>query len=697
MPAASGGAGGAVGAAVAGPARVRFAGLDTRAWTGVVFGVALLVRVVYLVDISGNPFFRTPVIDAEFYHQQAQSLARGEPLAPVPFQMPPLFPFVLGIVYRLTGGSLVAAHVLQVLFGSGTAALAFALGRRAAAGRLGARLGIAAGLVAAGFAATSKALLFVEGDLLATPLAVFLDVLGLWFLARWSESAPGARHANGHLAAAGVVFGLSALAMPQVLVCVPVFAVWIAWRRRRPLAGAVFLLMVALPILPVALRNLRASGEWVPISANGGINLWMGNNPDWRRTSTLRPGPEWRAMQELPMRAGVIPSSDRDRWFQRQAFGFWTAQPGAALRAFATKAWMLVHDHEIMRDVDPYFFASRYSRVQRLPGWSFSWLLGLAVVGLVWVRRKRVLSAGGLLVSSGTERVLHIFLASYAAGIVLFFVASRYRAPLLPVLAVFAGAGGVWLAVELRARRWRAAVPAVAALVAAVVVSEVDLLGVDRIDIVEAEYRVATTFDKQGRWADALALYDANLARDPNHALSAVRAAVCAERLGRAQEAVDRYEALLERRPDYAEAAVNLGHLASRAGDRGAAEHYYQRAVAAAPYMPQAHAAYGQFLLQVGDAAGAVAGMERALLYDPTWTLLRVDYASALLRIGATPAARREIEAAAAVMPSSPHLELVRGDVLAAEGDFAGARAAWERGLRLAPADPELTERLRGR
>jgi len=664
-------------------------------WTLVAFGVALAVRVLYLADIDSNPFYRTPVIDAEYYHQQAQALAAGEPLARAPFQMPPLYPIVLAAVYRLTGGSMAAAHALQVLFGAATAALAFALARRVALPRLGPHAALACGLVAAGFVATSKSLLFLEGDLLATPLAVFLDVLGLWLLVRWIDSER--RH---WAAAAGIVFGLAALALPLVLASVPVLAVWMAWRRRHPIAAAVFVVCVALPIVPVAVRNWRASGEFVPISANGGINLWLGNNPDWRVTSTLRPGPAWRAVQELPFAAGVVPSSERDRWFQRQAFAWWMAAPGAVLAGVASKAWMLVHDHDIMRDVDPYFFAERYSRVLRLPGWSFSWLFALAVVGLGWARRARAPAAARLVAAGvpplrhGASRVLQLFLAGYAVAIVLFFVTARYRAPLLPILAVFAALGCVWLWVQVRSRAWRVIVPAVVAGALAVLVSEVDVFGLDRVDVVEAEYRVATTFEKQGRWADALALYDANLTRDPDHALSAARAAGCAERLGRLQEAVERYEALLEAHPDYAEAAVNLGHLAARAGDRGAASHYYRMAVDADPYLPQAHAAYGQFLVQTGDAAGGAAALRRAAEYDPTWTPVRVELAHALLAAGDAAAAWQEIQAAAVAMPPTARLELVRGDVLAARGDAAAARAAWQRGLQLAPGDAELQRRL---
>jgi tetratricopeptide (TPR) repeat protein len=647
--------------------------VDSRVLGLAVFGAALAIRVVYLLDIGDNPFFRVPIIDAEFYHQIAYALS-GPGIGSAPFQMPPGWPLLLSLVYRVIGPSLVAAHVVQILLGAGTATLTFALGRR-----LG---GVAVGLVAAGFVATSKALLFLEGDLGASPLCICLDVAAVFFLVRWVQDGERRRDLVG----AGLALGVSAITLPLVLVFVVPLLVWMGWKLRRPAAAAVLALLVLSPILPVTWRNWRSSGELVFISANGGINFWLGNNPDWRSTSVLRPGPEWRAMQELPQReAGIVASSARDRWFLRAGWRNWISHPLGTLVRTGEKAAMLLHSHEVMRDFDYYVFRDRFSWMLRLPGWNFAVLLGLAVVGLVWVRSR---AAG--------EWVPLLFLASYAAGILLFFVTARYRAPLLPLLALFASRALLWLVSSARRRHWPAVARGLGLAIAVFILSTVDFLGQDAVDTVEADYRIATTFEKSGRFQDALLRYDAVLERAPDHPLAAARAAVCAQMLGRSQEAVNRYEALLERYPDYAEAAVNLANLAAQHGDREAAAHYFDAALAADPFLPQAHASYGLFLLQNGDASGAAAALGTALEYDPTWEALRVDRARALLAAGDVTAARSEIDRAARVMPVSDRLELVRGDVLSAQGQPAEARAAWERGLRANPSNAELRARLGG-
>ena len=76
--------------------------------------VAVVVRLVYLLQIRESPFFLAPVIDADFYNNLAQSLARGEGTGRAPFMMPPLYPLALSGLYQLFGVDLTAAHLLQL-------------------------------------------------------------------------------------------------------------------------------------------------------------------------------------------------------------------------------------------------------------------------------------------------------------------------------------------------------------------------------------------------------------------------------------------------------------------------------------------------------------------------------------------------------------------------------------------------------
>ena len=174
-------------------------------WITAILALAALVRLLYFLEIRQTPFFLSPVIDAAFYNDLGRTLAAGEGTGRAPFMMPPLYPLVLSVLYRLVGVNLSAAHILQFVFGTLSALMTFAIARRVA--------GSTVAVLAAVFVATSRALLFVEGDLLATPLAVLLDLVFLFWMVRFRDSNRWL-----DLGLAGLFLGLAALARPTVLV-----------------------------------------------------------------------------------------------------------------------------------------------------------------------------------------------------------------------------------------------------------------------------------------------------------------------------------------------------------------------------------------------------------------------------------------------------------------------------------------------
>ena len=66
-----------------------------------------------------------------------------------------------------------------------------------------------------------------------------------------------------------------------------------------------FALGVILAVTPVAWRNWAIGGDGVGISYNAGINLYIGNNPDYAETVAIRPGWEWDDLVTQPARAGI--------------------------------------------------------------------------------------------------------------------------------------------------------------------------------------------------------------------------------------------------------------------------------------------------------------------------------------------------------------------------------------------------------
>src|SRR5689334_15669568 len=77
----------------------------------VVFALALAVRVLHLWQIRRAPFLSLLMGDALSYDLWAQRIASGEWLGREVFYQAPLYPYLLGVLYRIVGHDPVAARI----------------------------------------------------------------------------------------------------------------------------------------------------------------------------------------------------------------------------------------------------------------------------------------------------------------------------------------------------------------------------------------------------------------------------------------------------------------------------------------------------------------------------------------------------------------------------------------------------------
>ncbi|MCC7265387.1 MAG: tetratricopeptide repeat protein [Candidatus Latescibacteria bacterium] len=396
-----------------------------------VVALALGLRLLYLTQISDSPLFRHPVVDAETYADQAAQLAGGNWLGrgEGPYWQPPLYPYFLGVIRAAFPDHFwFVSRLLQVLLGALSCGLTWWLGRRF----FGPGVGLAAGLAAAGYGP----LIYHDGELLPATLGICLNLLALVLLVRGG----GPRHWVG----TGAVLGLASLALAPSLVFTATAAAWCCWQgwqtdRTRALRRAGFLLLGAvLVVAPVSLRNYLVGGDTVLISYNGGVNFYLGNNPQYERTIGIRPGWEWDDLVGQPLAAGIVRPSDKAAFFYTRAWEYIGGHPLDYLGLLTRKAWSYWQGDEVGRNQDIYFWR-RYSVL--LSG--LLWKAGLAFpFGVV---APLSLLGLGLALRRREPTLLLIYAFAHFAAVTAFFVTSRYRLPALPVLLLFAAEGGRWL------------------------------------------------------------------------------------------------------------------------------------------------------------------------------------------------------------------------------------------------------------
>jgi hypothetical protein len=603
---------------------------------------AALVRVLYFTEHLAAPLVDRPVLDAHYFDLAARALAAGES-APGLFTgfRPLLYPRLLAAVYALADDwGLYAALALQHVAGVATALAVAALARHLFV-REGAAL--AAGLVYA----LGAPPLFFEGELLADALFTAAVAAQLLAFARAEEA--GARGEGRRALALALLAGALAAAAARLrpnhlffLAALPLLLVTGSRRAaRRALATAALGGgLAALALLAAGERPLVGRFQLVP--GAGGVNLYLGNK---RTADGMIPRQDWsvsyaeayrdsvevfaeeayRAERGLPRGAAIDPGALARYWLGRTVEEF-AADPGGRLALLGKKALLLAWNEEIPNNRSQRFAArEEVPLLGRLPV-GFALLVALALAGASAL--PRAAAAGG-----GLGRgALLLFVATHAAGVVLFFVNDRYRLPLWPALAALAGGGVAALAAALAARDGRALARPALAAAAGLVASLPNWTGA-QLPHAGRDLRFrATAHLDAGRLDRARADAFAAAALEPDEPASWLLAGeVCAE----ARDfpcAEQGYRRALALHPGNPEALSALGGLREAAGEFGAAHRLYCAALAAEPGYPLALVAAAWLELRGGRDGEA----ERHLGSVPTGARADLRY-----RLAAAELARR--------------------------------------------------------
>ena len=432
------------------------------AW--ILAGLALLLRLIYLFQISRTPFYRPDRLDPLFYFNWAREIASGDWIGDRIFVQSPLYAYVVALFLKILGEHRIfpILQIFQALVGVGTCLLILRVGKRV----LDPRAAWIGGLLAALYGP----FLFYEGMVMKTFLSTFLTVYLVDLLLR----SGGTR--RGLLLLAGFVFALASLVRDNFVLLFPLllaglfFAFREMSRRGRLRACLLFTAGAALGILPVSIRNYAVGHEFALLTTGGGEVFYIGNNADangrYLPPPFVHADPD-REHDDFIAKAGELrgrkltPGESSAFWL-RQGLGWIGSNPGAWLRLLARKMIIFWNAYELPDNYNYYEVRQILLRPLSLPGLflfaPFSLLtfgivapLGLVGIALTWRRWRDLL-------------LVYLVLFGYMGTVLLFFNFSRFRVPILPFLCLFAGATLVALADEVRSwlagfRSTRAAAP----------------------------------------------------------------------------------------------------------------------------------------------------------------------------------------------------------------------------------------------
>lgn len=600
-------------------------GLPRYFWIGLVliFCSGAALRVAYFFEAQAIPDYTVPMLDARYHDYWARAMSTGDWTPPAditdpeiqhhPYVRPPLYPYLLAGVYALIGDEPDVPRVAQFLLGLLSAAYAGIL-----AGRWFCPV---AGLLASALMASYWTFPYYESQLVEPIVIIPLILFWISITIKALEC-----QRMTYYAFSGLLLGLMVLGRPNALLLLPAITVWFifaGWMMRLGLRRiiaiqAVFIACAVLAFSPAIIRNVTVSGEWVPITAVGGQNLYLANNPLSDGYSGIAPDiRNWssfdhpRLVRELGNQVGrsLTYTEASEIWTER-SLAYMRENPGRVLALTLKKMLLLIGPREISVDREDEFERMASPILRRLPG-GFSWLLAGAITSLMLVLTRNRRNTWRHHAVTIPTLALLVLSASY----VPFTITGRYRAAILPLLILLMAAGIPCLLQLYHQRRWKTLAGwAIAGAITFLLVRP----NYANYEPSEARWHVSRglAYGRLGQVERAAEHLARAVQLAPDFAHAQFNYGVALSKLNRDQEAVAALEKSSALEPR-AETWQALGDLALRRGDRKALENIYAQAVERMPGHASLHNDFGILFAEAGQGKRAIDIFQRAVDQSP--------------------------------------------------------------------------------
>jgi 4-amino-4-deoxy-L-arabinose transferase-like glycosyltransferase len=361
--------------------------------------------------------------DSLIYHRLACSLVDSGSYAlgsEVTAYRPPGYPFVLAAVYALAGSDILPVRILQSVIDVLTCVIVFRLGKKL--------FSVREGLAAAAILSVYVPQLLYSQAVLGETLFTFFFLLLLYLLTTGGEKWGGQVWA-------GAALGLCVLIKPMMAAFPAAMFAWglrSGYSLNKQLKSLfVVSLVMGLVVSPWLVRNRSVLGEWV-FTTNGGINFWIGNNP------------QATGAYKVPERSGLFKIEDeitRDKSARDEAIGFIKDHPVEALKIVPWKFFFLCSSESAI--ILNFFershgdktkgFAARYLSVPPIAllivNLPYYMLFLLCLPSLILEKSDRGKNGRSLLIST-----LFFWIAVH----LLFFGSSRFHTPVMAFMTIFA-------------------------------------------------------------------------------------------------------------------------------------------------------------------------------------------------------------------------------------------------------------------
>ena len=375
-----------------------------------------------------------------FYNVWAQRILGGGLTDHLAFYGLPLYAYVLALLYKCFGFSPFVPGLIQALLEGGTAVLIYKLTGRVISDSSQAPVSFSPKLVASAALAAGVAWgLFVPAEayaviLMPTVWLIFVFWFVVWRIVR-TDYAPKATE----YLALGILLGVTAMGVATILFLAPLLLAT-SFRKLRPqgnssgprlpIAAVLILCGIVTGASPCWMHNYFIARDPVFLSAHGGINFWIGNNPDANGYPRFPPG--LHAGQAAMLQDSItaaeaaaghpLKRADVSRFWSSKARSYIMSHPIEWSRLLLVK---LRNFWSAFRYDDLSIITSLREQNVIPPGIYFGLVAAFGIPGMLLAWRR-----------SPSSRWVIAAILLHMAALMPVFVTERYRLPIVPGLLV---------------------------------------------------------------------------------------------------------------------------------------------------------------------------------------------------------------------------------------------------------------------
>jgi tetratricopeptide (TPR) repeat protein len=422
-------------------------------WPYFIFFLAFALRLAYLIFLKNTYlFYGHPSDDVAYYQNWAQMITQGKTLGNSAFSGMPLFAYYLAMLLKICLGHWFAVNIMNLVLGSINCVLLYVLAKQLFSQRCA--------VVTALLAATNFILIYY--DWLMMPVTLLIT-LSLCILLSLNNQAP--KSVKDWLLL-GVFIGLATLGDGKFLIFGALLIGYLGWTHRtqpiKQIGRIIIPLLLGLMLIlgTVTVRNRIMGGEWIFITSQSGLSLYVGNNPqasgafenpDFIRPSHTGQDEDQRIFVEKTL-GKKVSLSQVSHFYRDLALNFITTQPWNYIKLLGKKLVLFVSDAEISHDIDLILQRDIKLKLDSNP---YPLIFPLALLGIIlaWQKEKQ-------------GRFAILIIVGHLIYCLIYFVTTRQRAPILPLLILFESYAFIWFIDRIQSRRIKIVLPTLIAVIA---------------------------------------------------------------------------------------------------------------------------------------------------------------------------------------------------------------------------------------